>query len=147
MMSLLLLSACAPGVSGGRPDTAGIRNEELHAVMTDHIVGMIAQLDVLAFDLHRTETEIEDERLQRAVWIADSAVELQRAADMIIAIQPTLLLNQEGAENFDRLANQLKDFAIELEDVAARRQLAGFRPLMERINGTCNACHRIYRGR
>jgi len=144
--ALVLLQSCA--LNGNAPETTGARvvNPELHALMAKRINVLIGQMDVLMTDQVRTETELDQARKQNAMRIADSAVELQRAANQILSIQPKLALDADDAPVFHELATRLRGQGMELEALARRNQIDALRPAMARTKDTCMSCHSMFRG-
>jgi len=145
--ALVLLQSCA--VNGNAPATAGasVVNPELHALMANRINVLIAQMDALMTDQVRTETELDQARKQNAIRIADSAMELQRAASQILLIQPKLALDANEAPVFHELAARLGGQGAELEALAKRNQIDALRPAMARTKDTCMSCHTMFRSR
>jgi len=85
-------------------------------------------------------------RVSVIVRIADSAAELQRTVDIILAIKPTLDLSEHQAPVFTKLANQLKEQGAELESLARRNQIDALKPALKRTKDTCMTCHSLFRG-
>lgn len=140
---LLMISACTgPGTPA--PDAA---RGPLHALMTEQLALELARLNSLAFDLHRTQTELEQLRVQNSRAIAEAAARMQEAAAGIHANSPGLGLEEQNILPFHELASQLEAHAATLQQRAAAGELAQLDTLMADINSTCDACHRLYRGR
>lgn len=141
----LLLSACS-GQSVTREMTAEpVSDARLHALMTQQLDVLLRQLDVLWLDQHRTPLELDRERRRKAGQMASAADDLQRSADMIIALQPQLPLGPEAAPVFVQLAGQLRARGADIEALALNNRFAELQPAIENARATCQACHDLYR--
>lgn len=123
-----------------------LTHSRLHTIMTNRISVLLDQMDTLMTDQNRTEVELDQDRKYKALRIADSAAELQRAVDIILKIQPTLDLSEHQAPVFRKLANQLKEQGVELESLARRNQIDALKPALTRTKNTCMTCHSLFRG-
>jgi len=135
--------ACSVVVPGSAREN--VSDSELHAVMSSQIDVLVRQLDVLIFDQHRTETELAQERQRRAARIAETAAELQLAADIVAEVMPALGLGESSAQLFLQLAGELKAQAAVLEAQARAGRVEAFEVSVQIINASCNACHELYR--
>ena len=143
---LLTLVGCASETLYTEPDVSAVSNTELHGIMTNYIGALMSQIDVLEFDQHRTELELDRERRAKAVQIAEAARQLSRAAEMILAVQPELDLSAERVAVFSALAGKLNEHGAELKDLAMRNQYEALGTAIDNTLETCNTCHRLYRG-
>jgi hypothetical protein len=145
LLILMLLQACSMTGSNSSDNKHNLTHPRLHAVMTDRISVLLDQMDTLMTDQNRTEIELDQDRKYKALRIADSAAELQRTVDIILAIQPTLDLSEHEAPVFIKLANQLKEQGAELEHLAQNNQIDALKPAMKRTKNTCMTCHSLFR--
>ena len=146
LLPLVLLGSCAGNHSNQSASTNNLTHSRLHTIMTTRIEVALDQIDNLLTDQNRTETELDYERRYKAIRIADSAAELQRTVDIILALQPTLELTANEAPVFTRAATRLKEQSAELEDLARRNQIDALKPAMARVKNTCMTCHSLFRG-
>lgn len=146
LLTLLLLAGCATETPLPTAQ-APLRDERLHALMVGELDQELARLDVLAFDLHLTQTELDVMRQRRAAAIAVNAAQLRDSAAEVLALQTTLDLAADEASRFDSLARQLQDKAATLEQLASAGRLQELSPLMRELRATCNSCHSLYRER
>jgi|GEM_PF-1812411 hypothetical protein len=146
LLILILLQGCSITGSNSSDNKHNLTHTRLHAVMTDRINVLLDQMDTLTTDQNRTEIELDQDRKYKALRIADSAAELQRTVDIILAIKPTLDLSEHQAPVFTKLANQLKEQGAELESLARRNQIDALKPALKRTKDTCMTCHSLFRG-
>lgn len=139
----LLLAACKSG--GTAALLQDVDATQLHAVMSGQIAVQVGQLNVLLFDLHRTQTELEAERRRRIGEIIEAADLLQRSADTLLALEPGLELAPENRPRFTALAQGLRQQAETLSQQATEADLSALERTMARVNATCDSCHQLYR--
>jgi len=150
----LLSGGCA---GGGAIDTAGVVDGEgspLHALMVDRMRQEFAALNVLLFDLHRTEDELDVERERQMLRIREASLQLAADAREVGAMQnvrllQSLYLDPQNLPRFRELATQLERQAMDFADIAERGALdtGEARRVFEEVNGTCNTCHALFRDR
>lgn len=145
-LALLLLAATQVTVATEPTLEHEIAQSDLHEIMIDRISDAVAQMELLLIDQSRSEADLERERQAKALDIAGAAADLQRSVDLILALQPKLALNQNGAPKFTELATRLKQQAGEMESMARQNQYAALKPAQETMKNTCNTCHSIFRG-
>ena len=124
-----------------------VTSENLHALMTDALNVQMARLNALSFELHQTQTELDQERQRRRNEIASAAASLRKAASTISAYPLPSQLGEEDLGLFSTLATALQSHASALEQSALSGQLEALEEQMLQINTTCNTCHSIYRPR
>lgn len=146
MVTVLGLLACS---SSPQPDMPASLQETgkpaLHAVTNERLRTLMAQMNALLFEQIRTEIELEEELRQKTFRIADAAAEIQQAADIILTIRPSLQLGQSDDATFAALAGKLKGQAEHLQDLARRNQVDALPEAVAQIQGTCVACHSLFR--
>lgn len=141
----LAVSSCATSRQSGTETRPVVADSHLHALMTGNIDVLFSQIEVLAFEQHRTQTELDLERSQKLTRIADAAAALQQSTAQILALQPTLAISPELAPAFTRLAQQLKTHSGELEQLARSHQIPDVEAAIARTRNTCTACHTLFR--
>ncbi|MEE4279476.1 MAG: hypothetical protein V2I82_13495 [Halieaceae bacterium] len=126
----------------------------LHALMVQRMRNEFAALNVLLFDLHRTEGELVVERERQQKRIRDASLQLAADAREVGSLKDEQLLQSLYLEprklpRFRELAAQLESEAMEFADLAERGALDSpeAKRLFENVNGTCNTCHALFRDR
>jgi len=74
----VLLSACSGQGPQRVTDTADVRDDTLHSLMVDNLDVLMARLNVLVYDQHRTVDDIEQAQRRHARQMELIASELQR---------------------------------------------------------------------
>jgi cytochrome c556 len=119
----------------------------LHALMTDTLNVQMARLNVLSFELHQTQTELDEERSRRREEIAGAAVKLGEAAAGIPAANLPALLGDEDRQLFETLAAALESHAAAIAQSARAGDFAALEEQMRELNDTCISCYSLYRPR
>ncbi|MFM1895355.1 MAG: hypothetical protein RLZZ385_429 [Pseudomonadota bacterium] len=136
----VVLTACARA-----PTPEAVSDADLHGLMTRRISALWNQIEVLAFDQHRTQPELDAERQRKSRDIALAAAELQQAARTILSLQPQLGLDAERGSRFNALAERLRADAASLQALAEDRRYAALQQAVQRTMETCATCHQLYR--
>jgi cytochrome c556 len=144
LLVLLAVSACSSNATP-KAGANGIHDQRLHALMIGELDQQLTRLNVLAFDLHLTPAELDQQRQRRSTAIAASAAQLRNSASELLALQPTLPLQDADQERFAALAQQLQATALTLEQAAGSGRLQNLAPLMQELSITCTSCHSLYR--
>jgi cytochrome c556 len=143
---LIQLTAC----NGSDPMRAAgstvVRDDQLHALMATQVDVLMARIQTLAFDQNRTVDELDQERRRQMRQLGISAQSLQSSAQSVLQMRPALVMAVADVGKFEGLAAQLGSAAEQLEDAAARGDLSAVSELVARLQGTCAACHQLYRG-
>lgn len=143
---LLAVAACSTDMPRSERGTEGsISDEELHAVMSETIDGLLLQLEALVFDPHRTETELTRLRQQRTDEIAEAAWELRTAADIMVRLPVAINLPPEKRNRFRRLTGDMQQGATALYDRAREGRSDDLGEIMRNIQQSCDSCHDLYR--
>ncbi|MGM0632527.1 MAG: cytochrome c [Pseudomonadota bacterium] len=147
VVALFLLTGCgaSPTVAPGHGEP--LDHVRLHALMTERIARLSDQLNALTFDQHRTESELDELRGQRSAGVAAAATRLRQSALRIGQASPPMTRTPASEKRFRSLAGQLAESAGDLARLAREERVSRYRPAIERINATCNACHESYRDR
>ncbi len=143
-----LLVLLLPGCSTSPQTPNALQNTgkpALHALKSEKLRLLMAQMNSLVFEQIRTEIELDQERRTDTLKIANSAHELQQSVDSILAAQPSLGLAPNESFSFTALADKLKGQAARLEDLARRNRFDDLPPTLTQITSTCSACHSLYR--
>ena len=147
LAACVLLAACAwtdrvvdlpmPPVSTGKAVMHAVHDEQLREVMRD--------LRGASFD--RLPQELDDPSGERAYLQETSsrAQDLAQTADRIAAIVDQTWLTTDQKQIFLRLAERLRDRALQLRDQADRRQTRLINTTMKEIDETCASCHELFR--
>lgn len=142
----VLLSACSGQGPQRVTDTADVRDDALHSLMVDNLDVLMARLNVLVYDQHRTVDDIEQAQHRHSRQMERVAGELQRSAAGILAARRRLALSDSADEEFAALAGTLARYGAELQQAAGNEQIAELPAILEQIRGTCDTCHQLYRG-
>ena len=142
----VLLSACSG--QGPQPvnDTAAVRDDALHSLMVENLDVLMARLNVLVYDQHRTVDDIEQAQRRHSRQMELIASELQQSAAGIQAVRSRLALSDSAGEEFAVLADTLARYSAALQQAAGNEQIAELPAILEQIRGTCDTCHQLYRG-
>ncbi len=92
-----------------------------------------------AFVMLETATAQRERRVHRA------AVALREAAHDLIRWDDPPVVSDEGRDVFFAYAENLEHHVGQLEDAAARNEVARAVDTVEQIRQTCNHCHRFFR--
>ena len=142
----VLLSACSGQSAQRVTDTADVRDDALHSLMVDNLDVLMARLNVLVYDQHRTVDDIEQAQRRHSRQMELIASELQQSAAGIQAARSRLGLSDSAAEHFATLGGTLARYSAELQQAAGNEQIVELPAILEQIRGTCDTCHQLYRG-
>ena len=146
LVAIVILLGCSASPQTRHPNTLhDTGNPALHAVQNERLNDLMLRMNALIFEQIRTEIEISQDRRRKALRIAKAAGKLQQSVDLIIAVQPSLNLEQHESAAFVALANKLKKQAIQLENLARDNQIKALPEYMTQITNTCKACHSLFR--
>jgi cytochrome c556 len=123
------------------------QGNSLHALMTDTLNVQMARLNTLSFELHQTQTELEQEKSRRRGEIAGAAARLREAAAGIPSASLPARLGDEDRQLFETLATALESHAANIERSARAGDSDALAIQMRELNATCNSCHSLYRPR
>lgn len=141
-----LLSACTstsqPTTHSGLPDTG---QPALHAVSDARLRQLMDQINGLMFDRFKTEPDIDRERRNYALKMADAADKLGSTVDVILSRLPALNLNPDEQTAFRALAGKLRAQASILNTQAKLNHIDAIEPTLEQITATCSSCHSLFR--
>ena len=117
----------------------------MHAVHNEQLRDVMTGLRGASFD--RLPQELDDpSRVRTSLQEASSrAQELADAADRIAAIVGETGLTADQQQVFLRLAERLRDRALELRAQADRRETQRINITMTEIDETCTSCHTLFR--
>ncbi len=144
---LLMLTACShppqqPLSVVGQSET-GV--PALHSIHDAELRDLMDRMDNLMQERFMTETELDSERRKYAQRIANSAQELSKTVDAIIAKMPTLSLTPGEQTAFLALGNKLKQQDKQLYEQASQNQIDALGKTLHEIKTTCTACHALFR--
>jgi hypothetical protein len=145
----LLFQFCAcqsPGVKTAQNQYIDTRGASLHAVQNEQLRVIMNEFNALMFEQMYTELELDQQRRKKAKAIAEAAAALKRTVTELPGILSDLQLTPDEQAVFKGLAVELQSEASELEEYAARGEVEALRPMLYRMNTTCNACHSLFRG-
>ncbi len=104
------------------------------------------EFNALMFEQMYTELELDQQRRKKAKAIAEAAAALNRTVTELPGILSNLQLTADEQDVFRGLAVDLQRQASSLEEHADRGDVEALRPMLYRMNTTCNACHSLFRG-
>ncbi len=144
---VFLLSACSPLkhehiAEGGRSETG---EPALHAVHDNELRNLMDRMDSLMQERFMTETQLDSERRKFSRRIADSAQDLSKTIDTIIAKLPNLTLTPAEQATFLALANKLRQQTEQLQQQARQNHIDAIDDGLHQINTTCTSCHALFR--
>jgi len=146
LVAIVVLLGCSASPQTRYPNTLhDTGNPALHAVQNERLSDLMLRMNALVFEQIRTEIEIGQDRRRKTLRIAEAAGKLQQSVDLIVAVQPSLNLEQHESVAFVALANKLKKQAIQLENLARDNQIEALAESMTQITNTCKACHSLFR--
>ena len=140
----VLLASCGTGgqqINGQQINDRGT----LHALMTSEVNLQMTSLNALAFELHQTQTELDQLRRRRSISLAQAAGRLRQAAQAIPAASRPANLDTADDARFLELATALGGHAARLEQSAIDGRVELLEQQMQAINTTCNTCHALFR--
>lgn len=142
----MLLSACAwtqkPSGQTGLPDTG---RPALHAVSDARLRELMDQMNSLMFERFMAEPDIDRERRNYALKIADAADELGATVDVILSRLPALNLSPDEQTTFRALAVKLRDQADTLKAQAKLNRIDSIEQTLDQTSATCSSCHALFR--
>jgi hypothetical protein len=144
---VLLLSACSTLdrehiAEGGRSETG---EPALHAIHDNELRDLMDRMDSLMQERFMTETQLDNERRKYSHRIADSAQDLSKTIDTIIAKLPSLALSPAEQTTFLALANKLRQQTELLQQQASQNRIDAIDDGLHQINTTCTSCHALFR--
>ena len=151
ILFLILVSlgagACqAPATVPAQSQYVDTRGAALHAVQNERLRAIMGEFNALMFEQMYTELELDRQRMRKARAIADAAAALNKTINELPGVLSSLQLTPEEQDIFRGLAQELQDQASQLEEYANRGEIETLRPMVLRMNTTCNACHSLFRG-
>lgn len=151
---LLLFLLCQFGTACQTPDALDIKKQQyidtlsasLHAVEDARLREVMSEFNSLMFEQMYTELELDQQRRLKARSIARAAANLNRTVGELPKILFNLQLTPDEQDIFRGLAADLQDQAQVLEKRAESGDMEALKPMIYRMNATCNACHSLFRG-
>ena len=143
LLALALLSLGACTQRSGRP----VEDETVHAFMAGRISQLAQRIEALAFDQNRTLPELGEDRQRVADQIVEAARALSGVAGELTELGGSLALDSSGRRQFQALSTNLVNASNAVADAAATQSLEDMPESIATLQGTCTACHSIYRGR
>jgi hypothetical protein len=140
------LACQSPGVKPGQQQFIDTQGASLHAVQNEQLRAIMNEFNALMFEQMYTELELDQQRRKKAKAIAETAAVLNRTVTELPGIMSDLQLTADEQDVFRGLAVELQSQASALEEHAARGDVEALRPMVYRMNTTCNACHSLFRG-
>lgn len=148
LVILALLVGCAQSQSGtGTRGREAVSDAALHALMAQRIDELYQRIEVLAFDQNRTLPELDQDRRRAAGEIASSAGSLSSIATELMQLSESLDLTEPGRQQFQALSQNLQSASNDVLSAAADASAQDLADSVTRLQGTCTACHSLYRGR
>lgn len=146
ILAPFLLVGCAlhPVQSEALPDSG---NPALHAVHDARLRYLMDAMNTLMFERMRTELELDRDRRQQALQIAEAAASMRGTLGEIIDALPGLSLSNNEKIVFLTLAEALQDRAKTLERQARANAVDVLPGTFERMRTTCVGCHQLFRKR
>lgn len=140
------LSACTstlqPDAHAGLPDTG---RPALHAVSDVRLRDLMGHMNSLMFERFTTQPDIDRERRNYALKMADAAGQLDSTVDAILFRLPALNLNPDEQTTFRALAAKLREQAHALNTQARLNRIDTLEPLLDQMTATCSSCHTLFR--
>lgn len=142
-----LLSACTSisqpaATHAGLPDTG---RPALHAVSDARLRELMDQMNGLMFERFITQPDIDRERRNYALKMANAADKLGSTVDAILARLPALNLNPNEQMTFRALAGKLREQADALNAQAKLNHIDTMGPMLDQMTATCSSCHTLFR--
>lgn len=141
-----LLSACTltsqPATHVGLHDTG---QPALHAVTDARLRALMDQMNSLMFERFMAEPDIDRERRNYALKIADAADQLGATVNVILSRLPTLNLNPDEQTAFRALAVKLRNQADALKAQAKLNRIDSIEQMLDQTSATCSSCHALFR--
>jgi cytochrome c556 len=145
-LGMFLLASCGPDSSEtGSTRLSDTGKPALHAVHGDRLAEAMEDLNVQLAELTRariyvgSDAEPDMKRVRKAAAsIADTTAYIPNALS-------EMELSKEDRRVFLRLTNKLEQEARALEEAAAKSEVPAARAAVDRMMGTCNACHASFR--
>ena len=141
-----LLSSCTAtshfNAQTGLPDTG---KPALHAINDARLRELMDQMNSLVFERFMAEPDIDRERRQYALKIADAANELGSTVGSILSRLPALNLNPDEQTAFRALAVKLREQADTLKLQAKLNHIDAIEPTLNQTAATCSSCHALFR--
>jgi cytochrome c556 len=148
LVILVVLAGCAQSEHGtGIDGRESVSDAALHALMAQRIEELYQRIEVLAFDQNRTLPELDQDRRRAAGEIANSASNLSSIATELMQLSESLDLTESNRQQFQALSQNLQSASNEVRSAAADASFQDLANSVTRLQGTCTACHSLYRGR
>jgi len=145
---LAVLAGCAQGESGtGAGARESLSDATLHAPMAQRIDELYQRIEVLAFDQNRTLPELDQDRRRAAGEIASSARNLSALASELMQLGESLNLSPSNRQQFQSLAGNLQTASNEVASAALNAASQDLARSVSSLQGSCTACHSLYRVR
>jgi hypothetical protein len=103
------------------------------------------QMNSLMFERFMAEPDIDRERRNYALKIADAADELGATVDVILSRLPALNLSPDEQTTFRALAVKLRDQADTLKAQAKLNRIDSIEQTLDQTSATCSSCHALFR--
>jgi cytochrome c556 len=116
-----------------------------HALHAERLQQLMRSLDRLSRERLPQAMDLETERERRVRAISEVAGALAGSADGILEAAPEAELSESERADFERLAVQLRQRALERERDAPGLTDAQARSQLEAIDQTCASCHARFR--
>ena len=150
----LLFLLCQFGTACQSPDAVDVtkqqfidtRGASLHAVEDARLREVMSEFNSLMFEQMYTELELDQQRRLKARSIARAAANLNRTIGELPGILFNLQRTPDEQDIFRGLAADLQHQAQVLEKRADSGDVGALKPMIFRMNTTCNACHSLFRG-
>jgi hypothetical protein len=141
-----LFSACTqtspPATHTGLPDTG---RPALHAVSDTRLRELMGHMNNLMLERFITQPDIDRERRNYALKMADAADKLGSTVDAILSRLPALNLNPDEQTAFRALAGKLREQAKALNTQAELNHIDAIEPMLDQLATTCSSCHTLFR--
>lgn len=148
LVILVVFAGCAQSErSAGIEGRESVSDAALHALMAQRIDELYQRIEVLAFDQNRTLPELDQDRRRAASEIANSADSLSSIAIELMQLSESLDLTESRRQQFQALSQNLQSASNDVVNAAADASSQDLANSVTRLQGTCTACHSLYRRR
>ena len=146
IVALMVLSACSSTGESNKKIAFNTQGQPvLHAVDSSELRIVMRRMKGLMFERNLTDQELDTQRRRAFGEVLEAANGIEQAITQILSVKPRLNLGDSNMQVFEKMAQHLKDEAGNLKIQAQNQQTEEIQTTLQNINGTCNACHSLFR--